>query len=144
MVVVALTVVAGVGASAVYFAAQAQHRRDRRDISAWEARALPAARDGQTMVGTLRPSMPVSQIVTIRSALERDLVAITRSPLPEIVRPAADLYIEAFRRSESALEAVGTASFRTAMARALAAFARAATAVHDLDCRARMPACASP
>jgi hypothetical protein len=64
--------------------------------------------------------------------------------LPEIVRPAANLYVEAFRRSEAALESVGTASFPVAMTRALGAFATAATAVHDLDCRARMPACTSP
>ena len=128
----------------MYFAAQAQHRRDRRDVAAWEARAAPAARDAETMVESLRQSMPVSRIVTIRSALERDLAAITRAPLPEIVRPAVSLYIEAFRRSEATLEAVGATSFAAAKARAQAAFAAAGSAVHDLDCRARMPACTSP
>lgn len=144
MVVGLLTLVAAGGATAVYFAAQAQHRRDRADILRWEARALPAARDAEMLQRSLRSSMPVAEIVRLRTALQHDLDAIIGAPLPEIVRPPAAAYQEALRRTEASLEAIGTASFAAAQARANEAFNAASAAVQTLVCRARLPGCSSP
>jgi hypothetical protein len=144
MVVATLTAIAAGGATAVYFAGEAQHRRDRADIIAWEARALPAARDASKLRDRLRATMPLAQIIAARAALGRDLNTLTAAPLPEVVRPAAAAYTEAIRRTETTLEAVGTPSFGEAWRRAGAAFTAAATAEQDLVCRARLPACLRP
>ena len=144
MVVGFLTVVALGGATGVYFAGEAQHRRDRADIVRWEARALPAARDAETRQEALRPTMPAAQVGEIRTALQRDIDAIVAAPLPEIVRPAAAAYVEAIRKTAASLEAVGSASFERAQAQARSAFAAAAAAEQTLVCRARLPACSSP
>lgn len=144
MVVASLIVAAAVGATAVYYAGEAQHRRDRSDILRWETRALPAATDASQLQQSLRASMQVAEIVPLRTRLQHDLDAITGTPLPEIVRPPAAAYAEAIRRTEASLEAIGTPSFGAAQVRAKAAFATAATAVQTLECRARLPACSSP
>jgi len=144
MVVVTLVVVAAVGATAVYFVGEAQHRRDRADILRWEARALPAAEDASALQQSLLASMPVAEIVQLRSRLQRDLDAISRSPLPDIVKPAAAAYVDAIRKTEGSLEAIGTSAFPVVQNRAKAAFAAGAAAVQTLVCRARLPACASP
>jgi hypothetical protein len=141
MVVASLTAIAAGGATAVYFAGEAQHRRDRADIIAWEARALPAAQEAAAVPGRLRASMPRAEIVAARTVLERDLNALIESPLPGVVRAAAAAYAEAIRRTEAALDAVGTPSFDEARRRASAAFMTAATSEQDLVCRARLPAC---
>src|SRR5437667_7834493 len=70
MVLAALTVVAAGGATAVYFAGEAQHRHDRADIVAWEARALPAARDASAVRDQLRATMPAEQIAEARARLD--------------------------------------------------------------------------
>jgi hypothetical protein len=144
MVVASLTVIAAGGATAVYFAGEAQHRRDRVDIIAWEKRALPAARDASAVRDRLRATMPLAQIIAARAALGRDLNALTAAPLPEVVRPAAAAYAEAIRRTEATLEAVGTPLFAEAWRRAGVAFTAAATSEQDLVCRARLPACSRP
>jgi hypothetical protein len=144
MVVGTLVVVAAIGATAVYFAGEAQHRRDRADILRWEARALPAAEDASALQQSLRASMPVAEIVRLRSRLQRDLDAITRAPLPDIEKPPAAAYVDAIRRTEASLEAIGTSAFQPVQDRAKAAFVAAAAAVRTLVCRARLPACASP
>ena len=144
MVVASLTVIAAGGATAVYFAGEAQHRRDRVDIIAWEARALPAARDASAVRDRLRDTMPPAEIVAARGELERDLHALIAASLAEVVRPAAAAYVDAIRRTVAALEAVGTSSFAEAWRRAGAGFTAAATAEQDLVCRARLPACARP
>ena len=143
MVVVSLTVVAAVGATAVYFAGEAQHRRDRSDIIRWEARALPAGRDASALQQSLRASMPVTKIVQLRSRLTRDLEAITRAPLPDIVKPPAAAFVDAIRGTEASLEAIGSPSFQAAQTRAAAAFRAATAAVEVVECRARLPACSS-
>jgi hypothetical protein len=144
MVVAFLTIVAAAGATSVYFVGESQHRRDRTDILRWEARALPAAADAISIEDGLHADMSVAEVVSARTALQRDLTTITRRPLPEIVRPAVAAYIEAFRRAEAALAAVGTTSFLAAKGRATAAFDTAAAAVQTLVCRARLPACVTP
>jgi len=144
MVVASLTVIAAGGATAVYFAGEAQHRRDRADIIAWEARALSAARDASAVRDRLRATMPPAQIFAARAALGSDLTALTAPPLAEVVRPAAAAYAEAIRRTQAALEAVGTPSFAKAWRRAGVAFTIAATSEQDLVCRARLPACSRP
>ena len=144
MVVVALTILAAGGATTVYFVGEAQHRRDRADILRWEARALPAAEDASALQQSLRASMQVAQIVQLRSRLQRDLDAITRAPLPDIVKAAAAAYVDAIRKTEGSLEAIGTAAFQVVQNRAKAAFVAAAAAVQTLVCRARLPACTSP
>jgi hypothetical protein len=141
MVVASLTAIAAGGATAVYFAGEAQHRLDRADIVAWEARALPAVRDAATVRGRLRTTMSSSEIIAARGVLDRDLNILVASPLPGVVRAAAAAYAEAIRRMEAALEAVGTPSFQEAWRRAEAAFSSAATSEQDLVCRARLPAC---
>jgi hypothetical protein len=144
MVVASLTVIAAGGATAVYFAGEAQHRRDRADIVAWEARALPAAIDAAGLRGRLSSTMSLPSIVSARSRLGRDLKTLTGRPIPEIVRPTVAAYVEAIRRTEAALEAVGTPSFAEAWRRAGAAFEAAMTTEHALVCKARLPACAGP
>jgi hypothetical protein len=144
MVVVSLSLIAVVGATAVYFAGEAQHRRDRADIIAWEARAHPAARDALAVRNRLRRTMASTEIVGERAELERDLKLLIAAPLPEVVRPAASAYAEAIRKTEAALEAVGTPSFARVWRRAGVAFAAAATSEQNLVCRARLPACARP
>ena len=144
MVVVTLVAVAAIGATAVYFVGEAQHRRDRADILRWEARALSAAEDASALQQSLRAAMPVVEIVQLRSRLRRDLDAITRAPLPDIVKPAAAAYVDAIRKTESSLEAIGTSAFPIVQNRARAAFAAGARAVQALVCRARLPACPSP
>src|SRR2546430_17437256 len=72
MVLAALTVVAAGGATAVYFAGEGQHRRDRADIFAWEARALPAARDASAVRDQLRATMPAEQNSEPRARLAHD------------------------------------------------------------------------
>jgi len=141
MVVASLTVIAAGGATAVYFAGEAQHRRDRKDIIAWEARALPAVADASAIRNRLRATMPPPEIIAARGVLERDVNTVIGSPLPGVVRPAAAAYAEAIRMTEAALEAVGTSSFAEAWRRAGTAFAAAATFEQDLVCRARLPAC---
>ena len=144
MVAATLTLVAASGATAVYYGAQAQHRRDRNDILRWEARALPAAHDAEARVQALRATLRSADIARVRAALGNDLEAITRAPLPEIVRPPAAAYVEALKRSEAVLEAIGTASFEAALTRAKAAFVAARSAVQTLDCKGRLPACSNP
>jgi len=144
MVVASLTVVAAVGATAVYFAGEAQHRRDRSDIVRWEARALPAGRDASALQQSLRASMPAATIGQLRSRLQRDLDAITRPPLPDIVKPPAAAFVDAIRRTQASLQAVGSPSFQAAQARAAAAFRTALAAVRTVECRARLPACSIP
>jgi hypothetical protein len=142
MVVASLTAIAAGGATAVYFAGEAQHRRDRADIVAWEARALPAAKDAAAVRARLRGTMPLAEIVAARGVLERDLSTVIASPLAGVVRAAAAAYAEAIRRTEATLEAVGTSAFEEAWRRAGSAFAAAVTSEQDLVCRARLPACA--
>ena len=144
MVVAFLTVVAAAGATGVCYAGEAQHRRDRADIIRWEARALPAARDASSLQRSLRAKMPVAEIVRLRTRLQDDVAAITASPLPDIVKPPAAAYVEAIRRTEASLEAIGTPSFPGAQARAAAAFRDAAAAVQTVVCRAPLPDCSSP
>jgi hypothetical protein len=144
MVVASLTAIAAGGATAVYFAAEAQHRRDRADITAWEARALPAAIGASMVRVRLGSTMSPPSIIAARSELQRDLDALTRPPIPGIVRPTLLAYEEAIRRTEAALEAVGTPSFAETWRRAGEAFAVAITTEHTLVCRARLPACAGP
>jgi len=144
MVAVTLVAVAAIGATSVYFAGEAQHRRDRADILRWEARALPAASDASALQQSLRASMPVAEIVPLRSRLQRDLDAITGAPLPDIVKPAAAAYLDALKKTEASLEAIGTSNFQSVQNRAKAAFAAAVVAVQALVCRARLPACSSP
>ena len=144
MVVVTLTLVAAGGATTVFFVGEAQHRRDRADILRWEARALPAAQDAAVLQQSLRRSIPVDEIVQLRSRLQRDLDAITRAPLPDIVKPAAAAYVDAIRKTEGSLEAIGTGAFEVVQNRAKTAFTAAAAAVQTLVCRARLSACASP
>jgi hypothetical protein len=144
MVVASLTVIAAGGATAVYFAGEAQHRRDRADIIAWEARALPAAKDAAAVRDRLRGTMPPIEIKAARRALARDMSTLIAPPLAGVVRAAAAAYAEAIRRTQAALDAVGTASFADAWRLAGTAFARATTAEQDLACRARLPACGRP
>jgi len=144
MVVVSLSLVAAAGATAVYFAGEAQHRRDRADIIAWEARALPAARQASAVRNRLRGTMSPTEIAAARAELERDLTAVIAAPLPEVVRPAASGYAAAIQKTEAAIEAVGTSSFAEAWRKAGAAFAAAATSEQNLVCRARLPSCARP
>jgi hypothetical protein len=144
MVVVSLTAIAAGGATAVYFAGEAQHRRDRADIIAWQARALPAAIDASMVRVRLSSTMSLPSIIAARSELQRDLDSLTAPPIPEIVRPTLSAYEEAIRRTEAALEAAGTPSFAEALRRAGAAFALAKTTEHALVCRARLPACTKP
>ena len=144
MVVVFLTVVAVGGATGVYFAGEAQHRRDRADIVRWEARALPAARDAEARQRMLRGAMPAREIAETSVALQRDIDAIAAPPLPEIVRPAAAAYVEAIMKTAVSLQVVGSASFGRAQSQARAAFAAAAAAEQTLVCRARLPACSRP
>jgi hypothetical protein len=142
MVVASLTVIAAGGATAVYFAGEMQHRRDRADIIAWEARALPAAKDAAAVPDRLRATMPLPDILAARRNLERDLSTVIASPLPGVVQEVAAAYAEAIRRTEAALDGVGMPSFAQAQRRAAAAFMAAATAEQDLVCRAHLPACA--
>jgi hypothetical protein len=144
MVVASLTAIAAGGATAVYFAGEAQHRRDRKDIVAWEARALPAARDAASVRDRLRATMPLPEIIGARRLLERDLNTLIAPPLAGVIRPVAAAYAEAIRRTEATLEAVGSSSFASAWRRAGTAFAAAATSEQNLVCRARLPACARP
>jgi hypothetical protein len=144
MIVASLTVIAAGGATAVYFAGEAQHRRDRRDIVVWESRALPAATDAAAVRERLRATMSLPEIIAARGVLQRDLNTLIAPPLPGVVQSAAAAYAEAIRGTEAALEAVGTSSFAEAWRRAGAAFAAAATFEQDLVCRARLPACARP
>jgi len=144
MVVATLTAVAAAGATTVYFVGEAQHRRDRADITAWEARALSAAREASSVRDSLRAMMPLSAIVAARSTLTRDLNTITAAPLPGIVRPTVAAYVDAIRRTNAALDAVGSSSFAEAWRRAGAAFAAASTTEQNLVCKARLPACGGP
>ena len=144
MVVATLTVVAAAGATGVYYAGEAQHRRDRTDILRWEARALPAARDASDLQRSLQATTPQAQIGRLRTRLRDDLAAITGSPLPDIVKPPTAAYVEAIRRTEASLDAVGSPSFQAAQTRAAAAFHDAAAAVQTVVCRAHLPGCSSP
>jgi hypothetical protein len=144
MVVASLTVIAAGGATAVYFGGEAQHRRDRADITAWELRALPAAKDAAAVRDRLRATMPLTEIIAARRMLQRDLNTLIAPPLAGVVRPAAAAYAEAIKRTEAALEAVGSSSFAEAWRRAGTAFAAAAASEQNLVCRARLPACARP
>ena len=144
MVVATLTLVAAGGATTVYFVGEAQHRRDRADILRWEGRALPATKDASAVQQSLRASMHVTEIVRLRSRLQRDLDAITRAPLPDIVKPAAAAYVDAIRKTEGSLEAIGTPAFQVVQGRAQAAFVAAGDAVQTILCRARLPDCSSP
>jgi hypothetical protein len=144
MVVAALTTVAAGGATAVYYAGESQHRRDRADIVRWEARALPAATEAATVRASLTTSMPAAAIANARSTLQRDLAAIVSPPLPEIVRPAAAAYESAISKTLAALNAIGSPGFSLASQGASAAFEQAARTEQTLVCRARLPVCREP
>ncbi len=139
-----LTVVAAAGATAVYFAGEAQHRRDRSDIVRWESRALPAARDAERVQRSVRASMRAADVASARATLQRDLAAIVAAAVPEIVRPAAAAYVDAIKETQTSLEAVGTPKFEKAQRRATAAFAAAEGAVRSLLCRANLAGCVRP
>jgi hypothetical protein len=143
MIAVTLTAVAAAGATAVYYAGEAQHRRDRADISRWEARALPAAQDAAAIQRTLRASLTGPEIARLRARLRADAASITASPLPDVVKPAAAAYLDAIRKTEASLGAAGIA-FQGAQNIARAAFVAADAAVQTLVCRARLPACSNP
>jgi hypothetical protein len=144
MVVALLVVVAVVGATAVYLAGEAQHRRDRRDVVRWEHDGLPAARDAETLQRALRPTMISTEIAAGRGRLEQDARAIVGAAGPEVVRPAAAAWLEAIKKTEASLMAVGTPSFSGQQTRATAAFEVAESAEHTLVCRARLPGCSGP
>jgi len=59
------------------------------------------------------------------------------------VKPPAAAYVEAIRRTEASLEAIGTPSFPGAQVRAAAAFRDAAAAVQVVVCRAHLSGCSS-
>jgi len=141
MVVLTLTIVAAGGATAVYFTAEAQHRRDRADIVRWEGRAVPAARDAASVRSTLRGTMSPDQVSATRARLQRDLDAIVSPPLPEIVRPAAAAYQAAISETAAALDFLGTSKFDEALNRAALAFDEAARTEQVLVCRAELPSC---
>lgn len=141
MVVLALTVVAASGATAVYFAGEAQHRRDRADIVRWEARALSAAEDAAAVRDSLTSSMPAASLASARAALQRDAAAIVEQPIPEIVRPTAAAYQTAISKTLATLDVVGSAQFQAAWRAAGIAFKQAARTEQDLVCKARLPNC---
>src|SRR6266700_7770364 len=109
MVAVVLTLVAAGGATGVYFSGQAQHRRDRAEILAWERNVLPAGVEAQQIQRSLEHT-GVDRAAA-RTSLARDRSVLLAGPVAEVVRPAVASYVTAIDKALVALDAAGTSGF---------------------------------
>ena len=160
MVAVALALVAAIGATAVFFAARAQHDRDSRDIRAWLSERLPAAQYAAHIVESRRSFLESSPrrirvlVPILLDGLDQAEMVLLEKPIAEIVQPLTSRYITALARASGAfnaardavmdgrLDAGEIARYARLWTLASDAFEAADEAEHDLVCRARLPECA--
>ena len=161
MIVVTLAIVAAGGATAVFFVADAQHDRDRADITAWLGSRFPVAQDALKVVGAqelllAHPLVEVRTTVSIALVdLLKDQTALLRRPIPEILEPVTARYGSAIVSAIAALDAANAViddgilgsgereRYAKLWRKAMSDFGAADAARRDLLCRARMPQCAA-